>query len=388
MNNTAPILCPLDNRRTTTELWVKFAVVHFTTIAGFCHLLSIRGEPILSWRLFFYVSVPLLTIVQHALAIITVLAAWAYSVLGSKPLEEGTVVRSFRWLFGTLPKEESVDYTSLRAPARTEGSAQRLAKKLGRIIIALGFLSQCIGTVYVYSRRKARGAVAMADQRVLEFGCSGILTAVLTLGLLLKIPGFGQPVPERPPKSRTLLEDVVIAFRDTCTPPFIDEDDDAPKIAQFMRDAGLSLVILVALNRRWIFRIVGSWFRPTYWNSTGNDLPWVILMFALALSGLCAILTTCGSPRSKASRYGKRNTRSFRREGDPPAWMCLFCPCVMALLVFPMVLALGFILSILYGFLSIILISDQISSFSFWPTDTTCPLLWSDPVSQWVWWLA
>lgn len=38
-------LCPLDDRRSAPEVSLKLAVVRFTTITAYCHLLSTRGEP-------------------------------------------------------------------------------------------------------------------------------------------------------------------------------------------------------------------------------------------------------------------------------------------------------------------------------------------------------
>jgi hypothetical protein len=58
MNSSSPILCPLEERRSRAEILVKLFVVYFTTIMAFCHLMSVRGEPLLPLRPLFFVSSP------------------------------------------------------------------------------------------------------------------------------------------------------------------------------------------------------------------------------------------------------------------------------------------------------------------------------------------
>jgi hypothetical protein len=67
MNSTSPILCPLDKRRSRVEILVKLFVVYFTVIVAFCHLMSIRREPLLSPRPLFFVrgGAALITAYEH-----------------------------------------------------------------------------------------------------------------------------------------------------------------------------------------------------------------------------------------------------------------------------------------------------------------------------------
>ena len=53
MSSISPIFCPLEERRSRTEILVKLFVVYYTVMVAFCHLMSVGGEHFLSQDLIF-----------------------------------------------------------------------------------------------------------------------------------------------------------------------------------------------------------------------------------------------------------------------------------------------------------------------------------------------
>jgi hypothetical protein len=180
---------------------VKLAVVHFTIY----HLLSIRDEPIPTWKLIFYILTPLIIVAQHALVLLAIIGVAAYWVFRPIARKGYMLYRALQWLFGKVPSTEEGSYEMLPTSTTRRGQqtvqngnkksvVQSIATRIGRILVAAAFLTQCIGTIFIYHRRQIHGAFTLADKRVLKLGCSGLVTASLTLGILFTIPLFSQPV--------------------------------------------------------------------------------------------------------------------------------------------------------------------------------------------------
>jgi hypothetical protein len=70
-NLTGPILCPLDGRRTSKELYVKLAVVHFTTLTAFYYFLSISKDPLLSFWPIIFALAPFNILIQYGTALLS-----------------------------------------------------------------------------------------------------------------------------------------------------------------------------------------------------------------------------------------------------------------------------------------------------------------------------
>src|ERR1700712_37515 len=99
-------LCPLDSRRTTTELVVKLFIVHFTTISAYCHLLSIRGEPIIGWRLVFYILEPFSLFGHYALSTTVLFAALVLYLVKPNRRHRDVLVSVAPTLFGNMSKQQ------------------------------------------------------------------------------------------------------------------------------------------------------------------------------------------------------------------------------------------------------------------------------------------
>lgn len=102
-NAALPILCPLDNRRSQTEHYVKLVAVHLTVTAATCYLLSIRGEQILTWKSVFWFKTPFIMIAQHAVALTGTFVSSCYSAMRKDRTFVENVMFSLRWLFETVP---------------------------------------------------------------------------------------------------------------------------------------------------------------------------------------------------------------------------------------------------------------------------------------------
>ncbi len=128
-NTTTTILCPHDGRRSSKELWVKLFVIHLTTIAAFCHVLSVRREPIIRWKLIFYIFVPYTIFAYHVLALFGFLCGLVYYLI--KPSEEvkDSLWRTPLWFFGINPKDNEASYELLPSSARPGDQTEEPPKR-------------------------------------------------------------------------------------------------------------------------------------------------------------------------------------------------------------------------------------------------------------------
>ena len=399
MNSTFPsthstdiILCPLDNRRSSKELWVKLFVVHLTTIGTFCHILSVRREPIISWKLVFFVLVPYSIFAYHILFLATVLFAFGHlfvNIILSKPSDEmkDSLWRAPRWLFGKIPDEAEVGYEMLpsteQAPTPTPERQSRW-KKVGRILLACSFLAQCIGTAALYTRRRSHHAVTFADQRVFELGCTGIITALCWLADTMELPLFSKSTLAAS-DATTALDRALVILRDCQAKPLLLPDDDSPRLLSFFKNGAICFIILLIQQKIRVFHTVYAILTNAESSPDDSFIDFFVFIIGFSIGGVIAVFGCCGTPRSKTSmRLGRKRGKDDTR----PWWLFLCCPIGLVVLWFPALVLLGGIIVFIMGPIDWVNIADQISVLDAWPTNTLCPLLWSDPVANWIWALA
>jgi hypothetical protein len=165
---------------------VKLFAVHLTTIAAFCHVLSIRREPIVRWKIILYILVSFSLFACRVVFLFAVLYGMGSLLLNrltGKPTDEikDGLWRAPLWLFGKIPNQAT--------PSIEEESRW---KEVWRILLALPFLTKCIGTLVLYARRQSHGAATHADQRVIELGCTANITALYWLADTLTLPPFSK----------------------------------------------------------------------------------------------------------------------------------------------------------------------------------------------------
>lgn len=176
-------LCTLDDRRSAAELSLKLAVVHFTTIAAYCHLLSMRGEPtkVICRKMTIFFIFPGSIIIQHVVAILAIFSAFVW--VRFKKLQDSTLLRSSLKrtpfvLFGAIDQHDSQS----RLHSSDEESKVKI---IGRVIVVLALGAQCIGSCIIFARRYQHDATTIGDWRVLELAIAALLISLLTMVHLL-----------------------------------------------------------------------------------------------------------------------------------------------------------------------------------------------------------
>lgn len=389
-NGTATAdLCPLDGRRSSTEMWTKLFVVHFTTISFFCHLLSIRKEPIFTPKLILYILNPLVLLLHYGLALCAIILAQCFcsSVRYQDP------VQALRWLFGTIARETGPDYdliSSLPRASRTESQLRRkrrdkLWKRIGRIAVTLAFLAQCIGAIFLYQRRQRKNAAAITDRIVFELACSGILTSLLALLFLAKVPIFSSPVPDIPEDQKTTLDRVVLYLRYTWKSSLValTSPDGGNAIQPFLLSGTLSFAILEVFGKLntgdAFFKTLGVVFHLENLDSTEISSLWVEEL-ALGL-GLFLSIASFGLMVYARIEDGEIS------DACPMIFSYICISWFIFLILF--IITLGFLWVFLWWCRQLHEVQAEIQTLAAWPTTLPCPpQLWSDPLASWVWMLA
>ncbi|PVH81701.1 hypothetical protein DL98DRAFT_531038 [Cadophora sp. DSE1049] len=286
-------LCPLDGRRTSKELYIKLLVVHFTVLTAYCHLLSLRNERVFSWRPLYFFLTPFNILAQHAAALVVITVGYGCAFLpddfGRIRLRIRPLQSPFSWLLGDTSEMVT---GSLGAGAQAAGrnnpqTSQSISKTAGRIIVILGFETQCIGAILLYARRQQHDAVTYVDQRIFELACGGLLIGILTLGVITRLHVFRRPVPEVP---RSRFEALIFWLRSCAlSPPNGVSWSDPQLWKESLRENVISLAVVIASGRFVVFASLKAVFRsgfldnlhPTqpdnykYW---AEGLTWVALI--------------------------------------------------------------------------------------------------------------
>jgi hypothetical protein len=384
--------CPLDDRRSATELYVTHFVIHFTVIAAYCHLLSIRNEPFLSLKPVFFIFTPLLFILQHVLALISIGGKYLYeSILCQDENATFNAYSSLGWLFGRMPTHRegysSLPKTSSRKSSMSEETnpfnSEHLAKKMGRTLVVLALVAQCIGTIFLYIRRLQHDAVGLVDHRTLEFACAGLLVALLNICVIWRIPVFAEPIP-RGTLMFSKVNGVVASLRDITSMNGPDyRDNELARAAQFVMTAGLAWVSLVITGQFDLFTSVLHLVDARYWDKPFGEVDGEFV--TAVIMALLAILPTFVLVIVRPVANCVNGTGRFRRR-DAALVLCL--PVVFFLIFLLFMFMIGSIITLFivlghYGG-----IFEQISETNQWPIDRDCGVLWQDPMAQYIWWLA
>ena len=377
-DSTDTALCPWESRRSSKEVWVKFFVVHLTTIAAFCHVLSVSREPVISCKLLFYVLVPYGLLAQHGLFLL-VLAYGLFQLviicLLDKPIDEifKSLKQAPKFMFGKIPEEVDVRYQFTHAEENHARLRKREAKRVraGSTVLACSFLTQCIGRIVLYARRKAHGAVTLADERIFELGCTGVLTALFWIANALEL----RPVSEAVPKART-----VVGFADKAA-TFIRNYHAKPLEDGVIQISGIKhglvcFVLLLVQHKIFYLRILWDAFQDL----TGGYMFMLAVMGSVSFLSLFCVIIFWEPGLRIRFKYSRFVTGVF--------WVVDGCTFASAVLGIVSLLSFG-VLNVLGQFvLDCVNIQRQLAKGHDWPTDVACPLLWSDPAASWIWALA
>ena len=200
-------LCPLGGRRSDKEVWMKLFAVHLTTIAAFCHVLSLRRERIMSWKLLAYLLEPASVMVAQVPPLLVLTVAVMYWMLFDRTRRlRRSLKRTIGRFLSPLPESESANRLS---------ETEAVLKACGRTLLAYAFLAHCSGTMALFLRRAEHAAVTWVDIRIVEVAATGILTS---LYWILRIAGVSSVMVRLPSGYQRenevfVLETIILRFR-------------------------------------------------------------------------------------------------------------------------------------------------------------------------------
>lgn len=407
--------CPLDDRRSASEVSLKLAVVHLTTMTAYCHLLSMRGAPakIIFKKMIVFFIFPGSIIIQHVIAILAIVST-VVLVQFKTPLDSASLQSSLKRapsiLFGAID-QHPLD------PRPQSSNEQGTLKIMGRIIVVLALGAQCVGSCVVFARRYRHDAATIADWRVLELAIAALLICLLTVVHLLWHPALRTTSDKILQQSHdshlTYLDRILLHARGMPAPV----DSGSSKYTQ----------------SRWWRQISEHCFRvPTflgaYWmlpeharevalfsvkNLTFGGFVGKLSMNA----GLSPACDSCSSSLSleimacwfqamflvlvifcSATTVRELLALGFPGEFMPVRWWSIL---LWLLIFFPLSVLFVGLASVLCGLVllgellplwifavfgqQMINLVFQLLRLEYWPTDQECPLLWSDPNANVLW---
>jgi hypothetical protein len=387
-NSTGAILCSLDGRRSPAELYVKLFVVHFITLGFFFHLARRRDGTYLGWNWMLYILAPLNIVVRYLFGLLGILILWGCKFLFSYVVHERqsesleSLYHPLRWLFGKAPDD---GYSAL--PTSDNGNevpGDGLAKKIGKAFVNGVFLTQCAGAIFLYSRRHQRDAATFIDQRVFELACGGLVVGILNLGLSFNLPIFKDRVPE---DEKTIIDRFALFCRDSCSKHLLAFDEEYPHWLRFFKNLGISLIILLVTHDEDLYSAFSN-IKEKFRIRSAEDPDILIIVFTTV--GLPIICGALYLPFQLYKEYQTNNpTATLSRH---PFLRWIFSPIFAFLVVLWMCVSFYVMVGLVFTIWSYVgfwfFAFQQVRELSVAPADVACPMLWSDPLAEYIWWLA
>jgi hypothetical protein len=196
-----PDVCPAGESRTTKELIVKLVVAHLTAVVAFCNLQSLRNERLDTIEPILFLFSPLIVVVQTALGLFVIHASLIINIIQSRhSFSEsfGIYARHWNTLFGkkvpaNYQKPGQLFDEPLHQARRLRSMFGRAWVRLGRSAAIFGTLFQFSATIFLYKRRLSLygwDSLTIVDHRTFELAVGGAAVSIMSLALLLKLPGF------------------------------------------------------------------------------------------------------------------------------------------------------------------------------------------------------
>lgn len=410
-------LCPLDDRRSAAEVSLKLAVVHFTTMAAYCHLLSMRGEPtrIICKKMFLFVIYPGSVIIQHVMAILAIVSALVLARL-KKPRDSTRLRSSLKRapfiLIGAIEQH----------PPQSEphsSNEKSKVKLICRLIVVLALSAQCIGSCIVFARRYQHDATTISDWRVLDLAIAALLITLLTVVHLLWHPALklgpngtlGKPDEDR--LTLTYLDATLLYIRGELT--FMTSYSFKDKREKWQRRyLGVFVNAPTTIGAYW----AQSWesrqpippllrlfftgglvaklgvfdYKSPICDECASKFWWEV--FAITHQILFLIITTTISAFLVLALSAKVFPGRWTAVSQWRILLRLLVLMPLGILTWGLTGVLYFLalLSIFYPLWIVVSFLAQIShlilqllTLADWPTDLECPLLWSDPSANVLW---
>lgn len=415
--------CSLDDHRSAGEISLKLAVVHFTTMTAYCHLLSMRGEPtkVICRKMVIFFIFPGYIIIYHAMAILAILGAFLlvrFRKLQDSALLQTSLKRAPFILFGAINQQSS-------QPKVNISNGESVAKIIGRIMVVLALSAQCIGSCIIFARRHQHDAITIADWRVLELAIAALFISLLTVVHVLWHPDLRLNLDETFEQAQkghlTYLDKILLHFLGVAAP--VDSGSSKDERTKWLRRA-------IGVYFDAPTTVAAYWAQPLEARKRTNSL-----LNLFSSGGLLKNLhiiphksTFCdqGASTRQCSSAGKLgfkilasvnqilfftisimytavllrviSAKVFRARWKAVRWWRILLQVLIlvpggvltwALVSFLSIVALlgvGFPLWIVFMFFfHMPVLVFELIVLAYWPTELACSLLWSDPNANFLW---
>jgi hypothetical protein len=350
-------------------VFLKLFVVHLTTIAAFCHVLSLRRERIWSWRFIAYLLYPSTILAAHALAIVIFAGAVIYWALFDRTRRfRKSLSRAPRLLLAAAPLSE---------PSDVPEESEPMLKTGGRVLTACAFLTQCSGTVALFARRAEHDAMTWGDIRIFEVAATGVLTSFYWIAIAARVPTFVQPVPATPPDDATDLDRMIMLLRDSPLIPPAVRERKYTWLDRVLRFFGNYYLCVFTLIVKCVFVFHSPPPAKSKIFNFGDTMNWIDFftpsaVILVALIGGSIFLFGYGIITVTDDRYPAKR---------PPGKYLI----ARGFIIFLTLTEIKLPVVLYYVWAEWFQVFEQLRELEASPVNQTCPLLWSDPDSNWIW---
>ena len=376
------ILCPLEDRRTPRELYVKLFVVNFTVLAAYIHLLRLRRDkfPL------FYVFLAILTPIGSTALLLLPCCVLLFQLVFGYRLRY--IKRSANLLFGTLQhsNETSTPNTDERVASYSASSSidNNAWKTARRLLLPLALLSQSIASIWLFHRRVQRNAAVLYDHRILQLAVLGLSTAFLWI-----VQETFRPVCPSPSRLGEFSTHSWLEYMRYIPGSAGSEDQ---KIVWFVGLAPVVCGTTISLTKSTMGLMNLHWEHPYFpkYSNPWKQIPMVLVVGLGSVALLVAYLIVyCDNYFEGDRRRNLRKLRDFAIACFVSVILCVLVPLSMSVF-WPWPFISGFYeYWILLGPEKLgIAHVEAISSLGSLPTQQPCPQAWKDPMADYVWWLA
>ncbi|KAL2809114.1 hypothetical protein BJX63DRAFT_435509 [Aspergillus granulosus] len=368
------VLCPLESQRSVRGLILKLFVGNFVTLCFYFHCYHQREGRYLTLDAIIFFIAPLNTVFRYAAALLSIIGYACYGIVSSFRIDDGhsnrqkTLTDSSRALSSLFGRKRSLDshhYSPLLDSVPSRPRTERIASQIGPVIPALGFLVQCCGAIYLYSRRCQWAGVTRIDQQIFQLACGGLLLGIISAGYTLRLAYFDETIPD---SRNTSLEHVVHFLRDQSDDEevFADESAGVRRVLYLHKSFTFAFVVQLFLCNRSFINAYYDFIAPVWWL-------WVTIL------GIACAMMTYSSTTPPLPRDFAAPNRTVRT-------VVVFCS-YFFFLVLALVLVAGAIGAFAWHLSFYVRLGLEAAELKNEPLERPCPLLMADAKAEYIWWL-
>ena len=395
------ILCPLDNRRSSREVYLRFFVINFATLSFYLHFVRRRDGTYLAGNPSLFVLAPLNLVFRYTLGVLGILGVFILYILINFPRQshldsvsrDTFLMTPLSWLFG---KARIHDYSALPASESEEDEPSRPPSGyIGRLVVNGVFITQCVGSIFIYIRRRRHFAVTQLDEKVFGAALGGLVIGVLNICRSLSLPMFDEYVPSdhtaEDSDNKTALDRFALFCRDSCRKPllaFNEFNEEYSHLLRFFKNLAITVLILLMTSDSGFFEGMHNlWAKLIERYNEDPAYVCTSLGFVAFFSAVFGSIGPCIF-YNEGKRTGQPNILNrypfLLVILSPISGAVMIVFCAIGVIV---ISAGAYALTISWSF-SYLIAFNEAANLTTTPTNVSCPLLWSDPVAAWVWGLA